>query len=50
MWKSAMKTSFDVSGSYSERYQRFGDAIKARYPQLQPHLHHRRQRPARQCR
>ena len=26
---------FDVSGSYSERYQRFYDAIKARYPQLQ---------------
>ena len=26
---------FDVSGSYSERYQRFYDAIKAKYPQLQ---------------
>lgn len=26
---------FDVSGSYSERYQRFYNAIKAKYPQLQ---------------
>jgi alpha-N-arabinofuranosidase len=26
---------FDVSGSYSERYQHFYDAIKAKYPQLQ---------------